>query len=372
MSDRHTIVHLSTATTWRGGEQQALYLARGLQQCDVPTLVVAQPESPMRQRCAEAGLRAETLRMRGEWDILAAWQLSRLLKRERAILVHAHDAHGVSLAARAGRWAGCKRICTRRVDFKLNSARKYRRLDHVICISRAILDICAEAGVPREMMSIVPSGIDLDRIRNDKTDTKTVRRELGEEKEKRLIVLNVASLTDHKGQKYLVEAMPDILMKVPQALFVIVGAGELEQELKIQARQLALDTDVLVFTGFRDDVPGLLRACDLFVMSSHLEGLCTSVMDAMAAGKAVVATDAGGLPEIVAHEQTGLIIPAKSPQALVEAVVTLLKERKRRLKLGEAGARKALSEFGFERMVEKTRTIYEQLAIIRTSEAIDP
>ncbi len=356
------IVHLSTARTWRGGEQQALYLAQGLHERGRPTLVVTPPDTPLAARAREAGVRVEELHCRGEFDLLAMWKLSRLLKREQARLLHAHDAHGVTIGAFAGRWAGVPRLCTRRVDFAVKSAWKYSwGMDRVICISAAIKKICVAGGIPEDKLRVVPSGIDLARVQDVKADAKALRAGLGEGKKRRLIALNVASLTDHKGQKYLLEAIPAVLAKLPQALFVIVGDGELEAELKQQANILALDEDVLVFTGFRDDVPALLQACDLFVISSHLEGLCTSVMDAMAAGKAVVATTAGGLPEVVADGQTGLLVPPRDPEKLAQALLELLIDRKRRERFGRAAAELAARRFGMEKMVEGTLAAYQEL-----------
>lgn len=358
------VAHVCTARGWRGGEQQALNLACGMQARGLKALVIAQPASPMAERARAAGLPVRELAYRGEWDLWAAWKLSRILKAEQAVLAHAHDGHAVMLAGLSSKLAGIPALCTRRVDFALRGAWKYRRwMKRIICISGAIRNICADGGLPAERMPVVLSGIDIARIRDAKADIPALRAGFGEmaKDEKKLFVLNVASLTDHKGQKYLIDAMPYVLRKVPNAKLLIAGVGELEFELKAQANELALDKDVLEFTGFREDVPALLHMCDLFVMSSHLEGLCTSAMDAMAAGKAVVATRAGGLPEVVKDGQTGVLVPAREPQALAEAIVDLLHDHKKRERMGQRGQEVASLHFGFDRMVEGTLQVYAEM-----------
>jgi len=361
MSGPTTILHLSTAATWRGGEQQAASLMAGLAAHGLTSVLAAPPAAPLARRAAAQGIRVEALQSRGEWDLLAAWRLARMVRATGAALVHAHDAHGVSLGGRAARWGGgvpC--ICTRRVDFPIRSPGKYRRLARVICISEATRRVCLEAGLAEERLPVVMSGIDLERVRAAAGNSEALRAELAPAKKKPLLLLNVASLTDHKGQRYLLEAMPAVVAKLPQTVLVIAGTGELEGALKQQANLLALDEDV-VFAGFREDVPALLHACDLFVMASHLEGLCTSVMDAMAAGKAVVATRAGGLPELVEDGRTGLLVPPRDAQALSAAILDLLADRKKRERFGAAAREVAAKRFGHERMVEGTVRVYREL-----------
>jgi glycosyltransferase involved in cell wall biosynthesis len=359
------VAHVSTAKTWRGGEQQALYLATGMHSRGWPTLVVAQPGSPLAERARSAGLRVEEIEIGSEFGPGGIWEVSRLLKKEKASLVHAHDGHAVTVAAFGARLAGggVRKVCTRRVDFSLRGRWKYTwGMDRVICISQAIRDICVKAGVKPEFAPVVMSGIDLERIRGAKENREKLAEEFSSgSKHKPLFLLNVASLTDHKGQKYLIEAMNEVVIEFPQAVLIIVGEGELEDELKRQVNLLALDRNVF-FAGFRDDVPQMLQACDLFVMSSHLEGLCTSAMDAMAAGKAVVASDAGGLPEVVG-EGGGVLVPPRDAKALSLALLDILRDRKKRERCGRAAYERATKLFGVDKMVEGNLAIYREVGV---------
>jgi glycosyltransferase involved in cell wall biosynthesis len=171
----------------------------------------------------------------------------------------------------------------------------------------------------------------------------------------------VGHLADHKGQRYLVAAAPAVLARFPQARVLVVGAGELLEPLAAQARKLGV-ADRVLFPGFRSDVPALLAALDLFVFPSHLEGLGTSVLDALALGLPVVATTAGGIPEMIEDGVHGRLVPPRDPDALARAMVELLEQPELARALGEAGRARVLAEFTADRMVEKTLAEYGCLA----------
>ena len=141
---------------------------------------------------------------------------------------------------------------------------------------------------------------------------------------------------------------------------MIVGEGALRPGLEALVRAGGLSDHVL-FAGFRDDVDRLLPAFDVFCLSSHLEGLGTSLLDAMAFGRAVVATAAGGIPEAVEDGVTGRVVPVRDPARLAQALLDLLGEPERRRAMGEAGRRRFLERFTADRMVEETLRVYEEL-----------
>ena len=145
--------------------------------------------------------------------------------------------------------------------------------------------------------------------------------------------------------------------EVPEARFLIVGTGELHETLRRKIHSLNLEQQVIL-TGFRNDVLSILRSLDLFVMSSLTEGLGTSVLDAMAARRAVVATRAGGIPESVVDEETGLLTPVGDANSLSRAIVALLKDPNRRHTVGQAGRQRAQQLFSDDRMVERTTDVY--------------
>ncbi|MFP4055623.1 MAG: glycosyltransferase family 4 protein [Candidatus Brocadiia bacterium] len=363
-------LHVDTEHTWRGGEQQALHLATGLRERGHEATVACQPGSPMAQRSRAAGLAVVEVRMRGEADFLAVLALRKLIRRGQFGIVHMHTSHAHTLGCAAvalGRQG--KAIVSRRVDFGVAanpiSGFKYRHgVDRFIAISQAVKRVLVEGGVSPERVAVVHSGIDLARFED--LPASRFREQFGLPPEAPVIG-NVAAMADHKGQRYLLAAMPRVLEAEPGARLFVVGDGELRGALEAQARELDIEHAV-TFTGFRTDVPQWLDFFDVFVMSSHLEGLCTSVLDALAMRKPVVATTAGGLPEIVDHEKTGLLVPSKAPRPLAEAIVRLVRDRELARRLGEAGRRRVEEAFSADAMVEGTLRVYREV----TDESEDP
>ena len=175
------------------------------------------------------------------------------------------------------------------------------------------------------------------------------------------VVGNVAALVPHKGQRHLVEAARLVVREMPDARFVILGEGELREQLEKQVHEHHLEKHVWL-PGFRTDVLGCIKGFDLFVMSSVTEGLGTSLLDAMACGRPIVATRAGGIPEIVEDGVNGLLVPVRDHHALADAIVRTLKDAALRQRMGEAGFARVNDRFTVERMVAETAGVYARVA----------
>jgi len=174
------------------------------------------------------------------------------------------------------------------------------------------------------------------------------------------VVGNVAALVPHKGHRYLIEAAHLVVQQLPDARFVILGEGELREHLEKQVREHHLEKHVLL-PGFRTDVLGCIRSFDLFVMSSVTEGLGTSLLDAMAASRPIVATTAGGIPEIVEDHVNGLLVPPRDAHELAAAIARALKDATLRQRLGAGGFARVNERFTVERMVEATAAVYRHV-----------
>jgi glycosyltransferase involved in cell wall biosynthesis len=175
------------------------------------------------------------------------------------------------------------------------------------------------------------------------------------------VVGNVAALVPHKGQRYLVDAAHLVVQHIPDTRFVILGEGELREHLEKQVREHHLEKHVLL-PGFRTDVLGCIKGFDLFAMSSVTEGLGTSLLDAMACRRPIVATRAGGIPEIVDDGVNGLLVPPRDAHALAQAIVQALKDADLRRRLGEAGFDRVNARFTVDRMVAETAAVYARVA----------
>jgi glycosyltransferase involved in cell wall biosynthesis len=300
-------------------------------------------------------------------DLSAAWRLSRLIKQLKPAIVHAHDPHGVAMAGMAlsmsTQLAKPPLVASRRVDFHLKGNRmsrwKYRQVDCFICASEAIRQMLVADGVPPERAVTVHEGIDLDRV--DAAPPAKLHEELWLPHHAP-VVGNVAALVPHKGHRHLIEAAAAVVRQVPDTRFVIAGDGDLRQGLERQIREHHLEKHVLL-AGFRPDVLSLHKAFDVFVMSSVTEGLGTSLLDAMACGKPIVATSTGGIPEVVIDGQTGILVPPRDHDAMAAAIVKLLKDPQLRARMGAAGLHRVRQKFSADRMVKDTLRVYQRVAL---------
>ncbi len=358
-------LHIDTARTWRGGQNQVLVTILGLRAAGHRAMIVAHPDGELRTRAAE-GLDLVPLAPRLEMDLGAAWKLSRVVKQLRPQILHAHDPHGVAMAALALSMSTLSAkpplVAARRVDFHLRgntlSRWKYRQVDCFICASNAIRRILVSDGIPEERTITVHEGIDLGRVEAAPPANPHQEFWLPHHAP---IIGNVAALVPHKGQRHLVDAAAIVVRQVPDARFIIAGEGELRPALERQIKDHHLEKHVFL-AGFRPDVLSLHKSFDVFVLSSTTEGLGTSLLDAMACARPIVATRAGGIPEIVEDDVTGLLVPPRDHEALAEAIVRLLKDPNLRQRYGSAGLTRVRERYSADRMVQETLEVYRRVA----------
>lgn len=360
-----SLFQIDSGKEWRGGQRQSFFLVRELVRKGYPCRFYVQPKSPLYEKAEKERLPVFPLKVRSEIDIFSVLKLARHMKKAGCVLVHSHDAHAASVSAMAASRAGVPiRVISRRVDFSLKknyfSKIKYRRdIDLIIAISEGVKKVLISCGIDKDKIRVVPSGIDYTPFENI-TSQDYLHRELGFSKDDFLVGI-VAHLADHKGHKYLIEAAGILKKKAPQIKLIIVGKGPLRMELDKQAKATDVD-DIVFFLGFREDIPQILASLDVFVLSSYLEGLGTSIMDAMASRLPVVATNVGGIPELVTHEKTGLLVPPKDPAALARAVLKLYRDRKQAALYGENGYNVVHDKFSSRAMAKKIIKEYEEIA----------
>ncbi len=354
-------LHIDEQNGWRGGEQQAYYLVEGLRARGHRVTIAGRPGSPYLTRTSQIdGVDSLALPLRNEFDLLSAWRIARYVKNNEIDILHAHTSHAHTialLAQRLGRRGLV--VVSRRVDFVPRrdwlTKKKYVAPDRVVAISERIADVMLDLGVPKDRLSVVHSGIDPRRVQV----APIPRGNLGVADADPLIG-NVAALVGHKDHHTLIDAMPYVLRELPHAQLLIAGEGSLRTAIEQQIESLHL-TEAVHLLGYRDDVPGILNALDLFVMSSCEEGLGTTILDAMAAGIPVVATAAGGIPEMVRNAETGLLTPVKNPKALAENIVRMWSEPTLRIACAEHARECVDADFSVEQMVEGNLAVYREL-----------
>jgi glycosyltransferase involved in cell wall biosynthesis len=362
-------LHIDTARSWRGGQNQVLLTVNGLREIGHRSTLVAHPDGELLRR-AEEGLDLIPIAPRTEMDLAAAWRLARIIRRTKPDIVHAHDPHGVAMAALALSMgaspargeAAPPLVASRRVDFHLKSNSfsrwKYRQVDCFIAASEAIRQMLVADGVPADRTVTVHEGIDIQHV--VAVPAVNVHEAFWLPHEAPLVG-NVAAMVPHKGQRHLIDAAHFVVREVPDARFLVLGDGELREQLERQVREYHLEKHVLL-PGFRTDVVGCIKGFDVFVMSSVTEGLGTSLLDAMACEKPIVATRTGGIPEVVEDGVTGLLVAPRDHHAMADAIVRLLSDRALGRQMGLAGFRRVSHRFTVERMVAGTVAVYARLA----------
>lgn len=355
--ERLTILHVNTERGWRGGERQTLWLAQGLSREGHRAIVVARPGQPLARRSVEAGLETILCSPALEFDFAAARMLRRHVLADGVDILHAHTAHALALAALAARRTAARVVITRRTGFRLHSNPltrwKYRRADAVIAVSGRVRRSLLDGGVDAELVEVIPDGTRLDR-----DVTPVPRSTLGVADDAPLVVM-VGALTREKDPLTFVRAVACALRRVSSLRALLVGDGPMRRELEAEVECLGI-SHALRLTGYRDDADALIAASDMVVLSSMEEGLGSVLLDAMAFGKPVVATTAGGIPDVVARDESGLLVEPCDPEALGEAIARVACDRELASRLS-VGARERAPRFSMRVVVARTTAVYERV-----------
>jgi glycosyltransferase involved in cell wall biosynthesis len=230
-------------------------------------------------------------------------------------------------------------------------------VDEIVAVSEdARTELLKHNAVRPERVKVILNGIGLDRTPQDGDAGARLRREFDIPADARVIA-TVGRLAEEKDHASLLRAFRRVIDRGVPAHLLIVGGGELELQLKQMRRTLGLETAV-TFAGFRRDVPDLLNGIDLFVLSSKMEGISLTLLEAMAAGKPIVATKVGGNEEVVADGRTGLLVPPEAPAALADAILAMLLEPRTAEAVGRRGLARVRELFSVERMAEEYLALY--------------
>jgi glycosyltransferase involved in cell wall biosynthesis len=369
------VLHVLSGCTVGGCEQHVLALLSRLDRTRYePWLACfeAEPDdaTPMVPMFKAAGVRTIDLRARRRTDPAAFARFGRLLWRGRFDIVHVHSLRTELGATTLGRILsrGPRMVrTTHNVDdlsgrpgFAALAQVSARRLDCVVAISDAVGEYLRdEAGLPDEKIVRIYYGIDPTPYRSE---VPPPSRRPKSDPSARPTLGVLARLAPQKGHRVLLDGLSEIVEEVPDVRVRIVGHEEQTTiaELEAYARERGV-ADRVEFEGFCADVPGLLADLDLFVLPSLWEGFGLVLLEAMAAGRPIVASAVGPIPEIVVDGVTGLLVPPGDASALATAVVRVLADPDLAAALGRAGRARVESEFGLDVMVARTEALYEQL-----------
>jgi glycosyltransferase involved in cell wall biosynthesis len=360
-----TVIHYTDSTGFGGAEVSLLTLLEGLDRRHWSPVLFHHGGAGIRlllDQAARLNVRTRQIaRVAGLFDLL---RLVREVRSENASVFHAH----LPWALRCG--PGLVAATLARVPAVIATQQLFRRIgsthrlirnrliaagvDRYIAVSSEMADMLHRtAFLPRRKVVVIRNAVDVRRF--GEVPAGALRSKL-ERVPGRPIVLTVARLDPQKGLGDLLEAAA----QVPDSNFAIAGEGPDRERLEGAARSLGLHGRV-TFLGHRDDVADLLGSCDVFVLPSLYEGFPLSVVEAMAAGKPVIATAVGGTPEAVSDGETGLLVPPGNPSALAAAIRSVISDPGLGRRLGRAGRERALREFSAEEMVRHVVRLYEGL-----------
>jgi len=304
-------------------------------------------------------------------DVRALIAMTRLIRRERYAIVHTHSSKPGFLGRLAAHLAGTPVVIHTIHGFPFNDfmpqlihnffvalERWASALSHrLITVSELNRKKAINLGIaPASKFQTIYSGIQFDLF-DHPVDAAALRQslEIGTD---RTVIGFVGRLSPQKDPLSFVEAMPEILRRHPGTLFLIVGDGELRQATEQRAEQLGVAAAMRIL-GFREDVPDLLRAMDLFVLSSRWEGLGRSLTEALYCGLPAVATAVEGVPELISDGETGRLVPPQDPEALAQAVIDLLDDPARARGLARAGQARVRGLFNVQHMVDEIDALYQ-------------
>lgn len=357
------VLHVSTPSSWRGGEQQVAYLAGALHEEGILQWVLTPSSSELSRRVAIPSERVCHFSHRGLLNLGLAWRIARLCRIHTIDLVHTHDSQAHSAAVMASALFGLHRplVVSRRVDFPVSpnpfSRWKYNHpaVRRILCVSEEIKRITASSIRNQAVLEVVHSGIDLDRYAEPSAVGRNIRDELSLAPETCLIG-NMSALADHKDYPTWIRTVKRLSDTNPAFRFIIAGTGPDEESIRQQIRESGLQ-DVVFMLGFRADVAAVIHALDVFLITSKTEGLGTIVLEALAAGVPVVATRAGGIPEMIVDGETGLLASIGDDAALSRCVLRIFTDAALCERLVTEGKRKAAA-FSFRYTAMKTLQAY--------------
>ena len=362
------ILQISSAKELGGGERHLADLANALTAKGHRVFAAVRPHSPLIRELADLpNQNVIRLPLRNALDARNAGRLASIVKKEEIEIVHAHMARDYPLAAYAARRNPKSRlIITRHVLFPISRLHKITlaRVARVIAVSEAVKrQFLAAHLVPVEKVTVVHNGIDINRFQRIMTavDRSRFCREWGIP-EGSVLVGSVGAITPLKGHEDFLRAAVQVARQVPGAHFIIAGVDASEgqktrAELKHLIQKLGLEGRV-TFIGRLDDIADLYNVLTVFVSPSHTESFGLAIVEAMAAGVAVVATRTEGALEIIENGQTGLLVRVADPNALAGSVVGLLRDKELKEELVKFAQASVSSRFGLQRMVDETEKIY--------------
>ncbi len=349
------ILEIITPSKIGGAEMFVTNLCKKLPSFGGNALVFCPAGRPFLNYAARRGLNCISWRTCGKVDPSTVLRLIALIKREQIQVVHTHLSTASLLGSFAARVTGIPSVAH---VHGLNTATCFRYSSVVVAVSEAVKQHLCTQGLDKRKIRVVHNGVDLERFHPASLfDAKLA---LGFDPTAPIIGI-FGRLSEEKGQRVALEAMFLLLKEFPKTLLIIVGDGPDLEELQVCIDALGIRGSV-EFAGFAFDIRPILFACDVVLVPSLKEGFGLAAVEAMAAGKPVVASSVGGLPEIVKHDETGFLVEPNNPSVLAEALARLIGDPQLAQQMGQHGRERAEKFFDFHKQSAEVFSILSQAA----------
>ena len=355
-------LHIDSEKLWSGGQRQVAGLCSYLRDWGHDVKIICRPGSKLESWAREVGISSISVEMKSTLSVGSVLKLRSVIAQEQPDIVHLHASRAHVLGSAAAKLAGAKTVvATRRMDDPIkmiwpNTSAYGSWTTAIVAISGAVRDVMVACGVDLSKIRLIPSGTDIDRFEAAVPDS-SLRDSLCIEPTMPLVCAAV-TLAERKGIRYLIEAAAILKSKGMPVHLVIAGDGEQRAELEQLARDLGVSAS---FVGFYPDMPALLASIDIFAMPSLSEGLVVAVLEAMAAGRPVVASAVGGLRESVINGVTGFSVPRMNSEALAEGIAKLIANPTMAAEFGLAGQARVRSNYSLEYMARGNEALYYEL-----------
>lgn len=362
-----SVLHSEWSNGWGGQEIRILSECRGLAGRGHRVELVGCPEGKLRERAEAEGLVFHPLAMAGPWDLSALWKLKSLMGKLGTQVIHTHSSVDSWLGGMAARMAGVACVRTRHLSAPVNTNPfnvVYKLPQMVATTGTGIRrHLVEDYGLPADRVVSIPTGVDIEKYKPAQADPK-MSEELGIEPGAQVVAM-VAVLRSWKRHDVFCAMAKEVLNKKPETRFLIMGHGPGWERVNRYLDEMDLRPAVIM-TGHREDIHRILPICTVCALTSDKnEGVPQAVLQELACGRAVVASRAGDIPEVVRHGQTGILVPPGEVEPLAGAVLRLLDDDELRSNLGFAGRRMVESEYSLNHMLDATEEIYARALAIK-------
>lgn len=367
-----SVIHL-IASNFFGGPEKQVYNHALLQREGKYEIIIASfadtDNNEIVERANAAGIRSYLIPSSHPFDPRQIKSIVRIIKETEASIICTHNYKPRTIGGIAAKLCGIPHVAVCRgrtwenrkvafynwLDWKI-----MRYVNRVVAVSDGMREQLCQSGIKGRLIVTIHNAINAEKFRAEKeSGNADLRTELGIDKSI-CIYATIGRLSPEKGHIYLIDAFKEVYTQHPKSCLVICGDGVEEEKLRSRARELGIES-VVHFIGFRRDISNILSSSDVMVLPSLSEGLPNVVLEAFSIGIPVVATRVGGVPELVIHDDTGLLCESADPQGLAEQMSRLADNANLRASLSESAYRYVLDEFTFDKQTKKLEALYNEI-----------